>query len=102
VLLTVPFGFGVNFVAHIRAKDLLWLVPAVGVGTEAIQFLISLPLRYLYRVVDVNDAILNALGLLIGYVTFRVFARLYRGLIQRFNVKTGGLAAYIQEVASRT
>lgn len=102
VLLTVPFGFGISFVAPVRAKDFLWLSLAVGLGIETIQLIIGLLLRYPYRVIDVNDAILNALGVLIGYGIFRIFARLYLWAMQRLGIRHRGLAAYIYEVAKRT
>lgn len=101
ILLTIPFGFGVSFVVRLKPKDFLWLVPAVGLGTELLQLIIGLILRYPYRTIDINDAILNALGVLIGYVVFRIFARLYLWMTQRFAINLRGLAAYIAVVASQ-
>jgi glycopeptide antibiotics resistance protein len=101
-LLTVPFGFGLNFVAPVRAKDFLWLSLAVGLGIETIQLIVGLLLGYPYRIIDVNDAILNALGVLIGYGIFRIFARLYLWAMQRLGIRHRGLAAYVYEVAKRT
>lgn len=99
-LLTVPFGFGLNFVAPVRAKDFLWLSLAVGLGIETIQLIIGLLLGYPYRIIDVNDAILNALGVLMGYGIFRVFVRLYLWTAQRFSIKHRGLAGYVYDVAN--
>ena len=101
VLLTVPFGFGVSFIAPLRSKDFLWLVPAIGIGIEATQLIISLILRYPYRVIDINDVILNGLGVLVGYIIFRIFAWLYLWVTQRSSIKHGGLAAYIYAVVSQ-
>jgi len=101
VILTIPFGFGVNFVAQVRAKTVLWLALAVGFGIETAQLAISLILRYPYRVIDINDVLMNACGVLIGYGIFRVFARLYLWMTQHFSIKHMGLAAYISDVASR-
>lgn len=101
VLLTVPFGFGVSFVARLRAKDFAWLIPVIGFGIETMQVLISLLLRYPYRVIDINDALLNTLGVLIGYGSFRIFAWFYVWVVQRLGIKYRGLAAYIYDVASR-
>lgn len=101
MLLTIPFGFGVSFVAPIRRKDILWLAPAIGIGIEAIQLLISLMLRYPYRVIDINDAILNALGILIGYGIFSTFAWVYVWATKRLGIRQWGLTAYIYDVARR-
>lgn len=58
-------------------------------------------LGYPYRVIDINDAILNAFGVLIGYGMFRIFAWLYLRVTQRFASKHRGLTAYIYDVARR-
>ncbi len=34
ILLTIPFGFGLNFIRRLRLKDILWLSFAVGFGIE--------------------------------------------------------------------
>ena len=99
ILLTVPFGFGLNFLSRLRLKDFLWLSITVGFGIEAVQFVMTLILRYPYRVVDINDVLLNAMGALIGYGLFKVFAWLYLAIIQPLNIKPRGLLAYIYSVA---
>ena len=60
VALTIPFGFGMNFLAHIRAKRVLWLALAVGFGIEGTQLIISLVLGYAYRIIDINDVLMNS------------------------------------------
>lgn len=97
IVLTVPFGFGVSFLARFR----YWLIPAIGLGIELTQLGIALMLGYPYRVIDINDAILNAFGVLIGYGMFRIFAWLYLRVTQRFASKHRGLTAYIYDVARR-
>jgi glycopeptide antibiotics resistance protein len=102
ILLTVPFGFGLNFLRHLRVKDILWLAIAVGLGIEAVQFVVTLILCYPYRVVDINDVWLNALGVLIGYGLFLVFAWLYRTVARRLGLKHRGLWAYLSAVADQS
>lgn len=99
VLLTVPFGFGISFLVPVRARDMLWLAPALGLGIEVIQLGIALLLRYPYRIIDVNDVLLNAFGVWIGYGIFKIFARLYLWAARRFAFVQRGLGAYILEVA---
>jgi glycopeptide antibiotics resistance protein len=101
ILLTVPFGFGLSFVARVRPKEFAWIIPATGVGIEAAQLIISLILRYPYHVIDVNDAILNASGVLIGYILFRLFAGVYAWAVRRLDIAPGGLPGYVYDVASR-
>lgn len=70
VLLTVPFGFGIGFLARLKPIQFLGLAAVVGAGIDGTQLLISLALGYPYRVFDINDVIMNALGVLLGYVIF--------------------------------
>ncbi len=101
ILLTMPFGFGVNFIAKIRRKDFLWLPFAVGFGIELSQLVMNFILRYPYRVVDITDALLNAGGVLIGYGFFQIFSGLYTVISTSIRVDHKGLFKYIQEVTSR-
>jgi glycopeptide antibiotics resistance protein len=101
VILTVPFGFGVSFIAQVRTRNFFWLAIIVGLGIESIQLVISLALRYPYRTIDVNDVLFNALGVLIGYGFFRFFAWLYLTMTQRFKIEHRGLPAYIYDVVSQ-
>jgi len=87
----VPLGFGLNFISRVRTRDILWLSITIGLGIEAIQFVVSLVLGYPYRVVDINDALLNAIGVLIGYGFFRAFAWLYLTITQRLKIEHRGL-----------
>ena len=101
ILLTMPFGFGVNFVGRFRRKDFLWLPFAVGFGIELSQLFINWILGYSYRVVDITDALLNAVGVLIGYGFFRLFSRVYIAVSSSIHKILRGIFAYVHEVASR-
>lgn len=101
ILLTVPFGFGISFLVPVRRKAAFWLALAVGLGVEAIQLAISVVLRYPYRIIDINDVLLNALGVWLGYGIFRVFARLYLWAARRFAFMRRGFGAYVLGVARR-
>lgn len=101
IILTVPFGFGLNFIMRLRTRNFIWLAFALGLGFEITQLIISLVLRYPYRTIDVNDVLMNATGVLLGYGLFRIFALLYLAITKRFEIKHEGLSAYIYDVASR-
>ncbi len=66
VLLTIPFGAGISLLARLRRGAWLWLAPLVGLALEGGQLALSLLLRSPLRVADVNDMLLNALGVWIG------------------------------------
>ena len=100
ILLTVPFGFGVSFVVGLKPRHFLWLIPAVGIALEGTQFFVMLLLR-IVRTIDIDDVILNGLGVLIGYLLFRVFASLYIRGTQRFGLPRSGLLGYVYDVSAR-
>jgi glycopeptide antibiotics resistance protein len=80
ILLTMPFGFGINFLVSLKPKSYLWLAPAVGLGLELSQLAASLAFQSSFHVADINDSILNAIGVLLGCAVFRILAWLYRSL----------------------
>ncbi len=100
ILLTILFGFGVSFIAQFKARDFLWLAIAVGLAIEIAQLVISLGVG-VYRTVDITDVLLNATGVLLGYLFFRAFAWLVSKMTQRFRIKHSSFWAYVQEVASK-
>lgn len=77
ILLTIPFGLGLPFLSQIRARTVPWLAVTVGLAIETAQLLVSLAIGRAYRGVDINDVLLNATGVLIGYCLFRGIAWLY-------------------------
>ncbi len=101
ILLTIPFGFGLNFLTRVKPGIIPWLAGAVGIGFELSQLVISLIFRSGFRAVDINDAILNAAGVLLGYVLFRGFAMYYILATGRFGLKHKGLFADIYDVVTQ-
>ena len=101
ILMTVPFGFGINFITRLRKRDFVWLALAVGLVIEATQFALDLIFGGAYRSVDVNDVLFNALGVWIGVGLFLGFARLFMAITRRFEIRHTGLLAYVQIVASQ-
>ena len=101
----MPFGFGIHFLARIKPKNMPWLALALGVGFELSQLILSLAFRSGFRAVDINDAIFNAAGALLGYAVFWVFGRVYARVYDRARAhrmfKEKGLFADIYEVVAR-
>lgn len=98
ILLTIPFGFGINFLLYIRARHFLWIAPALGILLESLQLGISFLLGSVYRVIDVNDVLMNMLGVWIGYGLFRVFIWLYMGAMRLIRLNAAGIFGYIFEL----
>ena len=65
ILLTLPFGFLFPLLPPIKTRQILWLAIAVGLSTELAQLVMCLIVGGSYRSVDINDVLLNALGVLV-------------------------------------
>ena len=77
ILLTVPFGFGLPFLARFKPKHFPWLALGAGFAIETAQLGFCLLVGATYRSTDINDVLLNAVGALLGYALFRGFAWVY-------------------------
>jgi len=98
ILLTMPFGFGINFITRIKSQNVFWLALAVGFTCEFTQLIISLIFKSAFRSVDINDVILNATGVLFGYGLFRIFGWLFGYVTDRFEIRHQTIFAYIDAV----
>ena len=101
ILMTIPYGFGLPLLTHIRPKQFIWAAMAIGFTIETSQLIESLIVRMSFRQVDINDFLLNTVGALIGYGLFQGFAWLYIAVYKNTKVKTKGMFAYLFKVADR-
>lgn len=98
ILLTLPLGFGISFIVRIKSRNILWLALAVGLAFEILQLVISLVVRSPFRVVDINDVLLNAIGVVLGYGLFLIFGKLYSTATDKFQLQHPHILAYIYDV----
>lgn len=98
ILLAIPFGFGINFIARINPKKIVWLAVFVGLSFEITQLVMALILHNSFRTADINDVILNATGVLLGYGVFRVFGLIYSFIIQKTKRQPRYIFACIYDV----
>jgi glycopeptide antibiotics resistance protein len=98
ILLTIPFGFGVNFVDRVKPRNILWLAIAVGIFLELLQLVLALIVRSPFRAIDINDVLLNAIGALIGYGLFKIFGWIYLYITRKFEIGRKHVFAYIYNV----
>lgn len=102
VFLTIPFDFGIGFVARLNQKDFFWLAVLVGTVFEVTQLILSLVFRSAVRAVDINDVILNATGVWLGYAVFRIFGHPYLYTTPRFRMRHEFVLAYIHAVVRQS
>lgn len=101
VFLTVPFGFGILFVTPWERKALTWLPWAVGLSLEGCQLLISIAIGYPYRVVDINDVLFNAAGVIIGYGILKLLMWLFLKIDGHPERQRNSLLEYLYDLAGR-
>jgi glycopeptide antibiotics resistance protein len=99
ILLTMPFGYGLRFITKFKVRNFPWIAMGIGLGIETAQLIISLILRYPYRVIDINDVLFNLFGAVLGYGFFIVFSWVYLAMTRRLYIEHGGLSAYIHDIA---
>ena len=80
ILLFVPFGFGLPFIANVRMKTVVALGALLSILIEVLQLVTGLMAKITFRIADINDVIFNTIGVAIGYMLFVGFIRLYRRL----------------------
>ena len=95
ILLLIPFGFGLPFITDFRMKRVVVMGGLVSIGIELLQLMSGLVARITFRVADINDVIFNTLGVLIGYMLFVGFVRVYRHLSRNRKIAANPILRYI-------
>lgn len=75
ILLFIPFGFLLPFLIKIRHVKITILGFLTSFCIELIQF------SFMYRVADVDDLILNTLGVNLGFFLYQLFVKLKQRII---------------------
>ncbi len=77
MLLMIPFGFGLPFIANLSLKKIMLAGMLLSLALELMQFVTGFLAHMTLRVADINDVIFNTIGTAIGC---GLFALLGRGL----------------------
>jgi len=92
VLVTVPFGFGLAFVRRMGIVSTLAVGLVFATTIEAAQLLANvLRVAIPNWSVDINDVVLNSLGVVVGVAAFVLASRLYRLLAPYVRFRLGAL-----------
>jgi glycopeptide antibiotics resistance protein len=79
VALGIPFGFLYPFVMPVTNWQQMARSGTIfAFAIELTQLTISLGYGFTYRVIDINDVLLNSTGVMLGYAVLRIVAFLYR------------------------
>jgi len=103
IVLGVPFGFGAWFViSRPTFRRVLGLGVTAFLVVELLQGVIGRIVGVMYRAVDINDLILNSLGVLVGIVLFYGFSAVVTYMDARqFAAGGGPYWEYLARVARR-
>lgn len=94
VLLTIPFGFLYPFLWRDSWFKTIFLSLLSGLTIESLQLFIGSFTRNYSRVVDLADVLYNFLGVLVGYLIFRIIQWILRQLLRGHAYRRGSFAEY--------
>jgi glycopeptide antibiotics resistance protein len=103
VVLGIPWGLAFPFVVPVSGWRQLARSGAIfAAGIELTQCAISLIYGFAYRVIDINDFLLNFSGVMLGYAALRIAACSYRAVSGRHsraaNSQREGFWGHIESV----
>lgn len=78
VIMFIPFGFLLPFVARINFKGLFIWAATFSYCLEMGQLISGIFMGGTLRVVDINDVIFNITGAIIGYISFIIFYKIFK------------------------
>lgn len=86
----MPFGFDLPFVVGFRGRNVLAVGVIFSIGIELAQLLAdALYLALPTKSIDINDVLLNSIGVALGYGVFRISSSRYGVTIGRLPVRRG-------------
>jgi glycopeptide antibiotics resistance protein len=97
ILLFVPFGFGLPFITNLQLKKITVAGALFSIGIELLQLVTGLMAKITFRVADINDVIFNTIGVVIGYMLFVGFVRIYRHISPNWETSANPISRYIAE-----
>ena len=97
ILLLIPFGFGLPFITNFRMKKIAVIGALFSIVIEVSQFITGFVAKITFRIADINDVIFNTVGIVIGYILFVGFVRIYRRISHKKEISANPMLRYIAE-----
>lgn len=95
ILMTIPLGFGLSFLIRCSWKKIALAGVLVGSVSEVGQLISALWIGFTFRHINIDDVILNFVGVLIGYALFKTFKILFKVLMSRLDLQSNIFLQYI-------
>lgn len=84
ICIAIPYGFSVMLLCkNKKVWKLLLLAPLFSICIELSQLIIGLSINNMYRLVDIDDIILNTVGALVGYGIYLIIPRKITKIFKR-------------------
>lgn len=84
ILMTVPFGvFVMLLLSKTNSIKLLLLALSFSISIELLQLIIGVGIDNMYRTVDIDDVILNIIGVYVGYLFYKIIPNSIKSIIQK-------------------
>jgi glycopeptide antibiotics resistance protein len=99
ILLFVPFGFGIPFITNFHAKKIVATGALFSITLETLQFITGYIAKITFRIADINDLIFNVTGVVIGYILFVGFVKIY--LHKFFHSRKISAGPFLQYITNR-
>lgn len=77
ILLFIPFGFGLPFIAHFNSKKTILIGTFMSITIELFQYITGILANTTFRIADINDMLFNTLGAAIGFGLFTIFMKIF-------------------------
>ncbi|MBP1970989.1 glycopeptide antibiotics resistance protein [Virgibacillus natechei] len=91
VIMFLPMGVALPFLLKANIVKVFTVSLAFSVLIELSQLAVALYAGYTFRVVDVNDVIMNVFGAVVGYlILFKLFKLIYKWAKNKFSIESDG------------
>ena len=97
ILLLIPFGFGLPFITNFRMKKTVVIGALFSIIIEFLQLITGFMAKITFRIADINDVIFNTVGVVIGYILFVGFVRIFRHRSYNWEISANPIVRYVAE-----
>ncbi len=77
ILLTMPFGVLFPLIKNTTTRSMTLIAILVGLTAEFVQLLLGMVFGNQYRITHIDDVLMNATGVMLGYAIITLFTRRY-------------------------
>ena len=96
IIVTIPLGFGLSFLMRFSWRQIMLSGLLVGGCAEAGQLLTALWVGFTFRHVNIDDILLNIIGVLLGYGVFKIFRNVFQWGYKKLETNSNAFLSYIK------